>query len=227
MDLDTPDSSKDQLRTLIDGLKHPVSDFQTLLSLLTPPLDVLGLLLPRFHRQNTKLSSLNAVDVLKYIPLLQDAILEYILPAWDTVLSENNAMALVEQYYSPNIFSGANPNSGAVASCAYSTILSRTLSDYSLTLLINLSSQYPIDRLYHAVFGIDVGAGSEAARKNVTWEDCVKNVIMVPMKVANMLGEMKKEIPHPLQYGPYMNEVCKRCEYLVYELSMRGTGKGK
>ncbi|TFK72508.1 hypothetical protein BDN72DRAFT_792148 [Pluteus cervinus] len=210
------DSVHDMIRSLIDRLKHPIPDLSLLLTLLTGPLDILGLLPPRFARHNTQPLSLALADLLKHIPSFQDAILEHIVPTWDGVLSEGDQLSLVEQYFCPDAFSFANPNTGEIVLFAYSTILSRPLTDFSIGLLARLSSEYSIDKLYTIAHS---GHGISGAKRNAKWEDCVRDVMAVPTRVANAL-EGKKS-PATLEYGRYMNAVCARCECLLYDLSKK------
>jgi hypothetical protein len=52
------------------------------------------------------------------------------------------------------------------------------------------------------------------------WEDCVKDVVSVPAKVANATGG-RSDIPSGLESGTYINGVCRRVEVLIERFSKR------
>ncbi|KAF8876511.1 telomere length regulation protein-domain-containing protein [Gymnopilus junonius] len=208
---------------LIEELHAPISDLDTLFSLLVAPLDALGLLPPRFRCFNTRPLPPNSFSVSKHLPQIQRALLTDIVPTWDTILAQNDAMSLVEQYFCPDSFSNALPTAGEVAINAYATLVMFVLPTlpqifFVLSLLERLTSEYPIDRLYTAVFA---EKGTDISEINLRWEDCVKNVITIPAKVGNALGATGKidKLPSALENARYFNQLSLRCESLIFELS--------
>ncbi|KAH8107150.1 telomeric DNA binding protein [Cristinia sonorae] len=215
------DNSLAQIRDTIKRLQSPIADLQSLLALLSAPLNCLGLLSPQYARYNISPLEASATQVLRYIPVLQRALLEHIVPTWEPALVENRLYALVEQYFCPDSFSFASPAAGQIVLHAYSVLLSLPLSDFSIQILVQLSKAYPVDVLRRSVF-----SGSSrmtTSRGSINWEDCVRNVAAVPVKVANLLGARNAPIPAELQYGAYFNNLSIRCERLVHALCQEHT----
>ncbi|KAF4603911.1 telomere binding protein [Pleurotus pulmonarius] len=213
----------DQVRDIIQRLQAPVPDLPTVLALLSAPLAALGLLPPRFRGHNQNALPEGAFKLGRHIPSIQEAILLKIVPTWEQVLQENDALLLADQYFCPDSFWCATDEAGHVALLAYSTLLSTPLNAYSLRLLTRLTREYPIDRLFQAVF---VLKGSKSAlstheyqKRSIQWEDCVQNIISVPAKAANAALASKIAVPELLEHGAYLNNLCIRCEQLIYSLS--------
>ncbi|KAJ7273520.1 telomere length regulation protein-domain-containing protein [Mycena haematopus] len=198
---------------VIGRLQTPISDLSTVLGLLCSPLDCIGLLPPQFRRYNVAPLSPGAVNISRHIATLQRVILQHIGPTWESALVEEDAVALLEQYFCPDTFSFASTAAGDVTVLAYSTILSLPLTDYAIRLLIRLAERYPIDRLHAAVFS----QHTHNAKRTLAWEDCVRNIAAVPARVANSLRG--KDVPPQLEHGSYFNTVCMRCECLISSLS--------
>ncbi|KAH9901137.1 telomeric DNA binding protein [Cubamyces lactineus] len=202
-----------QIRETISRLQSPISDLQTLLPLLATPLASIGLLPPRFRKYEDSSISPGVFDIPRYAPLYQRALLEHVLPAWERMLLQENAYTLIEQYFCPDAMSFASPSARQIALYAYSTILSTPLQDYSVRLLAKLVKGYPIDVLHAILFSSSNTVPS--GRHSISWEDCVRNVIAVPAKVANYMGE-RRDVPSVLEHGPYLTDVSIRTEHLVF-----------
>ncbi|KAI0060825.1 hypothetical protein BV25DRAFT_1806725 [Artomyces pyxidatus] len=209
-------SSQSRIREVINGLQT-VSDLPTLLSLISAPLDCLGLLPPPYKHYNTVLLAKEAFNTRRHLPLLQRAVLEHVLPTWEPTLSERGLLVLVEQYFVPDAFSYAIPSAGEVAIYAYSTVLSLALTTYSIGILARLSKSYPIDRIHTSVFS-GTSKGSLPGQTTLAWEDAVKSVVSVPAKVANALAG-KGDLPEGLEQGAYFQNLCLRTEILVASLA--------
>jgi telomere length regulation protein len=207
--------SRTQIQNVLEQLRAQVSDLQTLLNLLTGPLDSLGLLPPQFRHHNAQPLPPGTLNIKKHIPQLQRVLLQNIIPTWDTLLAENNATLLLDQYFCPDSFSNALPASGEIAILAYSTLVSSQMTGYALRLLERLSVEYPVDRLHTAAFA---RADLDKTVKDIRWEDCVRDLCMVPAKVANSLG-VTGDIPLGLENGVYFNNLSMRGEQLVSTLS--------
>lgn len=212
------DSALAQVREVINRLQSPVPDLPTLCNLLASPLACLGLLPPQLRRYNTSPLPDDAVNVPRHIPPLQRALLEHVIPTWQASLEEHNAILLVEQYFCPDAFSFASPAAGDVTLLAYSTILSGPLSGYCVHLLSRLSKEYPVDRLYRALFSDESTSRKLGHRQEITWEDCVRDLAAVPAKVANALGG-RGDIPPLLEHAAYFDNLSLRCESLILFLS--------
>ncbi|KIK59730.1 hypothetical protein GYMLUDRAFT_44166 [Collybiopsis luxurians FD-317 M1] len=204
-------NSDSEVRQVIHQLQHPISDYSTLLSLLSAPLHSLSLLPPIFTQYNLSPLPSGSIRTAVHVPLLQRALLEHVLPTWDSGLKDNHNLSLLDQYFCPDSFTFASPAAGDVALLAYSTILSLPFTDHSLRLLTRLSREYPIDRLHTSIFS----QKDSVVKLNRTWEDCVQNVVSVPAKVGNYCGTRKLETPPLLEHGTYFNNLSVRCEHLI------------
>ena len=222
-------NNHDKIKQIITRLQQPIDSFQILLLLLTAPLDNLGILPPVFRKYNTDPLSVHSVDVRKHIPLIQHALLDHIYPTWNTVLHDHNpdATLLLSQYFCPDTFVNALPVSGSFALISYETLLTGKIGRVSIQLFQKLTQEYPIDRLWTAVFEeksvMSQRDGDILTKQNLTWEDCVRNVVSVPAKVANAAGAIGEnmDIPFALENGVYLNGVCRRIEVLVERMSER------
>jgi telomere length regulation protein len=213
----TLDSNSTVIRNVIDRLQKPIPDLSTLLTLLSGPLDGLGLLPPQFTPYNREPLP-GSVDVSNHIPSLQRILLNCIAPTWDTLLQEENTLILLDQYFCPNGPSFTSPTAGDVVLLAYASILSQPLTRYGIDLLAKISTEYPVDRLHAVLFARD--DRDQLPKGMLRWEDYVRNIMMVPAKVANAVAG-KGDIPPLLEHGSYFNNLCLRCENLVSSLSKK------
>jgi len=214
-----PAESQNQIHEFISSLHSPIANFQTLLGVLSAPLNSLGLLPPQYHHLLSSASSLEYSNLnlipKKHIPQIQRALLTNILPTWYPVLHENNACQLIEQYFCPDAIHNALPISGEIALLAHATFVSlTTLAEQAVILLEKLVVQYPIDRLFRAVFE---GDNAKAVRRSVKWEDYVRDLCAVPVKVANAFGG---QVPRLLENAVYFNTLSVRTEDLIFSLSL-------
>jgi telomere length regulation protein len=207
-----------QIQDLLNQLRAQIQDLPTLLSLLTAPLGAINLLTPQFRPYNT--NPLGSFNLSKHIPQLQHVILTHVVPVWEQALVSEGANALLEQYFCPDSFSNAQPVAGEVAMLAYSTLMSSSsdgLTDYGIRILERLVVEYPVDRLYAAVYS---SSQKDKLVRGVLWEDCVKNICMVPGKVANAFAARGTgDVPPMLENGMYFNNLSIRCEVLIFSLS--------
>ena len=201
---------------VVDRLKAQIPDLPTLLALVSGPLDSIGLLPPQYAQYNTEPLP-EAVKVSRHLPSIQRAIIENVIPTWEPALSQAKLMSLVEQCFIPDSFSYAKPVAGEIAAHAYASVLSLPLTSYSMTLLARLTKSYPLDRLHSCVFPHG-DAHSSSTRSIFEWEDVVKNLLSVPVRVANAL-EGKGECPKELEQGPYFSRLSLRSEALLWKLS--------
>ncbi|CAK5279612.1 unnamed protein product, partial [Mycena citricolor] len=122
---------------------------------------------------------------------------------------------IIDQFFCPDSFSFASSATGDVTVLAYSTILSLPLAEYSIGLLSRLSERYPVDRLHSAVFSHS--RAEDKVKRAARWEDCVRSIVSVPVRVANALEG--KDIPPQLEHGVYFNQLCERCEIAIAAMS--------
>jgi telomere length regulation protein len=209
-----PEVAQTRVREIVNRLQVPVPDLPTLLSLLASPLASLHLLPPRYRQYNINPLQDGDIHISKHVPLLQRALLQHIIPTWESVLAEENATPLLQQYFCPDPFSFASPAAGEVTLLAYSSILSSPFTGYSIRMLVHLAREYPIDRLHTTLFSqVNFALG----KRLIAWEDAVRNVVGVPAKVANALSG--KDIPNELQHAAYFDSLSTRCEVLMCSLS--------
>ncbi|KAL0579959.1 telomere binding protein [Marasmius crinis-equi] len=202
------------VRDVIQQLQQPISEFNSLLSLLAAPLDALRLLPPQYARYNDHPLPHDSIKPEKHVPSIQKAVLEVVIPTWDTVLEEAGAFLLVEQYFCPDLFSFTSSYAGEVASFGYSTIMSSPITDVSVRFLVRLVKEYPIDKLHSTIFS----AKGDVAKKELRWEECVQNLVSLPAKIANHFGG-KGQVPDVLEQGAYFGQICTRCEQMISSLS--------
>lgn len=213
------ENSLSQVRDIITRLQSPIPDLPTLLPLLCGPLSSLNLLPPIFKKYNNDPLPGGALNFARHIPPLQRALLEHVIPTWESTLVEEKRTLILTQYFCPEL-SFTSPAAGDIALLAYSSILSLPLTKYSVNLLARLSTEYPIDKLHAVVFS---SRNMDSLQKqSVTWEDCLRNVVAVAAKVANAAGR-DTLIPPELEQGAYFNNVSLRCEYLIFTLSAAPT----
>ena len=215
-----PTESQNRAHEFISKLHTPITNFQTLLTLLSTPLSSLGLLPPSYHyllsatALGLESSTLNLIPR-KHLPQIQRVLLTTILPTWYPTLQENNAFQLVEQYFCPTAMYNARRIAGEIALLAYATLVSSTFTAQAMVLLEKLVVQYPIDRLFHAIFD---GDNDKTLRRSVQWEDCVRDLCTIPVKVANVFGG---QVPRLLENAVYFNALSLRTEALIFDLSLK------
>ena len=215
------DETGNQVRDVLHKLQSPVADLPTLLAHISGLLDCVGLLPPHYRRHNTAPLHSAAFNSQRHIPPLQRAILEHVIPTWESDLSREKLMPLVEQWFIPDAFSYTSPATGEVTVHAYNSILSLPFNPYSMNLLARLTKAYPLDRLHTSVFS-RLSKDSSPRQTTLAWEDVVKSILSVPARIANFF-EGKGELPKDLEQGPYFANLCVRCEALLWKLSQEPT----
>ncbi|KAF9230787.1 hypothetical protein BU15DRAFT_68899 [Melanogaster broomeanus] len=188
------------LQDVLSQLQSHITEFQTLLPLLSLPLAKVGLLPPPFRKFNSLPNEDVTVEITRVFPQIQRIILESILPTWEPTLQEEGCSALTLQYFCPDAFSNASSSAGDVALCAYSTILSLPLSQRGIDILLRLAKEYPIDRLFKVVCSI-----RDPAKRSVCWDDCLRNIFAVPIKIANTF--QGRGVPDDLGLPNYFNNL--------------------
>ncbi|EMD38650.1 hypothetical protein CERSUDRAFT_153646 [Gelatoporia subvermispora B] len=212
------DAALAQIQDVIARLQSPITDISTLFQLLSAPLACIGLLPPRYRKHDVLSLHSKSFDIDRHVPPLQRALLEHIIPTWGSILDQEHAFELVEQYFCPDSMSFASPAAGRVAVHAYSTLLSIPLRQQSIRLLATLCKSYPIDVLHSVVFARHNSTSS--GKQTITWEDCVRNVAAIPAKVANVVAD-STAIPVELEQGAYFRHFSVRCEHLMWQLSSK------
>lgn len=201
-----------RIRETIQRLQEPVPDEAELLSLLAAPLDALGILPPPYRTFNALPFNIReAFDIYKFIPQLQTAILRNVVPAWYQQLQERNRHEILNQFFSPDLFSSSSKTAIEIALCAYGSILSSPFQTVSIDLLCRLSKNYPIDKLFLGLFSASSSCASH--RKATVWEDYVRDVFSTPTKAANFVKD--GEIPVILRRREYFSNLAIGMERLV------------
>lgn len=202
------------VREILNQLKAPISDAETLLALLAAPLDSIGLLPPPLRQHNTNPLASGTFSIPRHGPSVQSALIQHVVPTWDTTVEEKQAMPLVTQYFCPDAFSYGTTAAAEIVHNALSTILSLPLTDFSIKMLARIAIEYPLDRMHTAIFANK----SFTSKEQCAWEDYIRDLCAVPGKVAN-----RTRMPPPaLEYEPYISHLCTRYECLVSALPPRG-----
>ncbi|KAF7970737.1 hypothetical protein HWV62_23130 [Athelia sp. TMB] len=206
-------SDADPVRDLLARLRAPVSDLPTLLSLLCSALASLHLLPPQYAKYDAGLVALGALSTRRHVPSIQGAILESIAPTWESVLAEEGHASLLETFFCPD-----HPAS-EVPLLAYASILALPLTPFSVRLLARLARDEcaPLDRLHAVVFA--TGSADAPEKKMLIWEDCIRNVVAVPAKVANAAGTRALAVPPALEQAAYSDALSRQCERLLATLA--------
>lgn len=187
------EETSDALRETVASLCTPITQLPTLLSLLCAPLNALGLL-PRELRVYNTLPKIRQSETERWIPTIQAAILQHVLPAWEVPLEQDGLSLVLDQYFCP--LPVESPAAKDVALYAYSSLLSPPIPLYAMRMLAQLALNYPIETLVEHIFSKDDRAGKAALQ----WESCVRAVVSVPAKIANAAGPLDKSIPPELEY---------------------------
>jgi telomere length regulation protein len=172
MSTETLNDNSTVIRDVIDRLQRPIPDLSTLLTLLSGPLDSLGLLPPQFRPYNTEPLLSGSVNVFNHIPSLQRTLLNCIAPTWDALLLEEGALIVLDQYFYPDSPSFTSPTVGDVVLLAYASILSQPLTGYGIDLLARISTEYSVDRVHAILFARD--DGEPLPKGMLRWEDCAQ-----------------------------------------------------
>lgn len=215
-------SNASQLRELVSHLQAPIQDATTLLSYLSAPLGTLGLLPADLRRYNVSPLRVSSADILKHIPSLQRAILQHVLPAWAEELAERKLLRMVDLYICPDTSTSDSLIPGEIALQAYSTLLSLPIDKHSIRLLTHLSNRFNVDVLHDTVYSQQQ---IDSVKKEAMWEDCIRDLVAVPAKVANGAVAGQLEAPIELGQGPYFDRLSVSFDELIVKLSGQ-SGKG-
>lgn len=203
--------AQDDVRQILDALQSPVSDLETLLILLARPLESIGLLQTRFQRYALEKLQKGAFNIPKHLPVVQRALLQNILPSWESALHEGGALDIADQFLCP--VPSTSQNAVRAALEAYTTIMSAPFNTFSVRYLSQLTRSYPMQTLFDCVF--DLNPPDIAA---LHWEDCVRVVISAPTKVANYCGH-KHPVPDNLRHDAYITDLYSSTGDIIWRLS--------
>lgn len=206
------------IREIINQLRtETMPDLDTLLGYLCAPLDALGLL-PRDLKRHNVVAPLPAgtVTIAKHIPSLQQALAERILPVWEDELISIGLLHLVDLYFCP-AYSKTALNVGEIAIHAYSTLLSVPINKSTLRLIDRIASTYTLEKLHAVIF---FGFHMDSVRRESAWEDCVRNLVALPTKVANAIATADVSILPSLEQGSFFERICRDFETLVANISV-------
>lgn len=206
---------QDDVKQILDSLQSPISDLDTLLNLLARPLESIGLLQARFRRYASEKLPKGSFNIPKHLPVIQRALIQTVLPTWDNALHEENALDIVNQFLCPT--PPTSQNAARTALEAYAAILSTPFNTFSVRYLSQLATLYPIKLLFPCVFDSDTLDFAA-----IRWEDCVREVISVPTKVANFCGR-EHSVPGNLRHDIYIASLCSHTEEVVWRLSSCGS----
>jgi len=206
--------AQDDLKQILDALQSPISDLETLLTLLARPLESIGLLQKRFQKYASEKLPKGSFNIPKHLPAIQRALLQNVLPSWDSALHEENALEILDQFFCPT--PSVSQNAGRTALEAYATILFTPFNTFSVQYLSQLARSYPIQTLFDCVF--DSNPPNIAA---IRWEDCVRVVISVPVKVANFCGH-EHPVPKNLQYDAYITDLSSHTGDVIWRQASSG-----
>ncbi|KJA27234.1 hypothetical protein HYPSUDRAFT_198503 [Hypholoma sublateritium FD-334 SS-4] len=193
------------MQNVLSQLQQPIERESDLVSLLAAPLAGLGLLPPQFHANVEPLPSAE-----KHIGHMQRLLLTHVVPVWAPELGI--AHPLLTQFFVPDLFANARPAAAAVARSAYATLLATPPAAFALACLVRLAAEYPVDRLFRAVFADGHGPVADAH-----WADAVRDLCAVPDRVANALA--LAATPPALQNAPYFAALSTRVEALMCALA--------
>jgi len=208
--------AQDDAKQILDALQSPIPDLETLLTLLARPLESIGLLQTRFQRYALEKLPKRAFSIPKHLPVVQRVLLQNVLPSWEGPLHEGEALGIAEQFLCP--IPSNSRNAPRTALEAYTTILSTPFNTFSVRYLSQLTRSYSVRTLFDCVF--DVNPPDIAA---IRWEDYVRTVISVPVKVANFCGR-EYPIPENLRYDTYITDLCSHTGEIIWGLSSPGSG---
>jgi len=203
--------AQDDVKQVLDALQSPISNLETLLTLLARPLESIGLLQTRFQKYASEKFPKGSFNIPKHLPVIQRALLQNTLPSWDSTLRGENVLEIADQFFCPT--PSTLQNACRTALEAYTTILSTPFNTISVRYLSKLARSYPIQPLFDSIF--DLNPSNIAA---IHWEDCVRTVISVPTKVANFCGR-EHSVPDNLQYDTYITDLSLHVEDIVWRLS--------
>ena len=203
--------AQDDVKQILDSLQSPIPDLETLLNLLARPLQSIGLLQTRFQKYVPEKLPQGSLSIPKHLPVIQRALVQTILPSWDSALHEENVQEIAEEFLCPT--SSPSRNATRTALEAYITILSAPFNTFSIRYLSRLTESYHIQLLFDCVFESnppDIAA--------IRWEDCVRAMISLPTKVANFCGH-KHSVPGNIQYDTYVANLCSHTEGIIERLT--------
>jgi telomere length regulation protein len=212
-------SSSDPVRDLIAKLQLPLPDIQGVTALLAGPLDCLKLAPPSLKKYNILPLPDGSISVWKHVPLLQQALIQHILPAWSEELSRRGLQELVDLYFCPK-YSPSSSVAGEVALHAYATLLSLPIDQYSIHILTLLCKEWTIGTVHEAVICTQE---LDVVKQEGVWEDCIRNMCALPAKIANSLATRALKIPVELENDAYFGRMCVGLENRLYALSSGGS----
>lgn len=196
--------------TLSTALSAPLSSVTHLLSLLVPPLAVLGQLADRSDLVRSYTSApvpsgdelqLSRTTFLKrQLGLVQHAVAQTLWLDWSQELEREElglAQVVLGRWLVPIPFEGDSATATELAKSSYGILLAALsrresapkLIDLVVDFLERLARTYNVKQLYLHIYGSALGDERERTFASGRWETALKNLVSVPARVANACGD--------------------------------------
>ena len=219
-------TSQTPTQRLLASLRSSFTTIEELEDVLLQVLAAVDAIPLSFEVRHVMRTELGSNDVLHILPTIQHLILCDILPTWLSLLREVGHEHLARAFFCPSSArTGRTPNVPKaihsievhcnIATSSLPILLLKlhalnpkdpgpaSLLAFSVSVLGDVVSWYPVDVVYDALFPSNIGADSRTyACRTQEWEDHVRAACSVPGKVANALqGQKDIFSDEKLDYG--------------------------
>lgn len=189
----------DTLRENLLRLRGQVHDEETLIGLLSLPLELLGFVTSTVDQSE----GLDKRKIKKYIRDYQSCLVRDVLPHWVERLAEMNKISLVKTYFIPIPKTDASKE--ALIS-SYDSLIAPPILQFSVDTLCELCDVFtPLDAFEHLFAGNTPEGIQEAAQ---TWTDFNKSLFSIPGRLMNASVEEKLDIPDRLLSNQFFSGLC-------------------
>ncbi|KAG9039292.1 telomere binding protein [Tulasnella sp. JGI-2019a] len=217
------DFVEDHFRDALSDLRKPVTDLKSLARLLATPLALYDVLPDHLIKHSASQSRGNRLNIswLRYIPLLQEAILQHILHTWLAILTEENLLELLDYYFCPPFVAaiGNGSAAGYLALHAYSSLRPVAGDEYAIGILDRLGQAWAISGIHRTIYSGPITLPD--SQTEGLWRDYLQSLFAIPGKLANASGQ-NEGIPRGLQYHEYFPRLLVAIEELLNGLCSDG-----
>ncbi|WVW86203.1 hypothetical protein I302_108245 [Kwoniella bestiolae CBS 10118] len=232
----SPDTFALTLKSLRDTLRNPTSlSSEDLAFHLSSTLQSL-------HVHPTSIGpsqvfSENLKAITRYLPSIQDLLLNQIIPTFYDSLNPPDQVAC-KTFFVPSKTNDGLSVRRQIGLCSYTTLPSYLSSPkpgqsalvkpsrkFLLDIVEELVNTYGIDDLYYSVYIQDTkGKGKEDGTKSIQWEEAMRAAVGIPAKVGNAVGRWQAEggvvdVAKGLEARPYFHRLIVKLEGLMHEIS--------
>ncbi|KAG8833666.1 telomere binding protein [Serendipita sp. 399] len=205
-------SHSDTLRSSLTRLRAPIGDQDELISTLSIPAELLGLVATAVQQETTR-------SAIRFVSEYQYTLVQHVIPHWEDKLRESGQLHLFQAFFLPSDLSlnAATPSDYIRIYCiisSHSSLIRRPISQFAIDTLEELCKIYPIHRVFEYLF---TRRYKELMKENADelWTDYLTSLFSIPGRLGNATSDGKLRLPAALEIKHFLETLCNHFYKLI------------